>query len=187
MKRRYEEEKFPEISEQIKCGRYEVKAPTDTAKYTQKVTWGLMRLIYDESGEVLPDHYFCSKCAKIYNLKLCNNGKTLKRHAEKCSSREQITDFFVSELAQPQTKKIKLEDRELVKDAAMEYIIRDMRPISSINGDGMRNFISRITYIGAKYGHLTPDAVEKTKLLPSRQTVFFFSIHYQFVYCLRKN
>lgn len=170
MKRKYEAEKFPEISELIQSGRYTTKPPSDTAKYTQKVTWSTMRLIYDESDQILPDFFFCSKCAKIYNLKLCNSGKTLKRHVEKCSLREQITDFFVSEFRQ-ESKKIKLIDKQLVKDAAMEFIIRDARPISAINGDAMLAFISKMTYIGATYGHLTPEAIEKSKLLPSRHTV----------------
>lgn len=177
MKRKYEEEKFPDILEHIKSGRYSVKAPCDTAKYTQKVTWSLMRLIYDETDEILPDYFFCSKCAKIYNLKLCNTGKTLKRHVEKCTLREQITDHFVPELRQPTTKKIKLLDKQLVKDAAMKFIIRDMRPISAIEGDGLRTLISKCTYIGAKYGHLTPEAIENTKLLPSRQTVYGFCFY----------
>lgn len=174
-KRRYDEQSFPEIQENIKCGRYTVKAPTDTAKYSQSVTWSLMRLIFDESGTIMQDFFFCSKCAKIYNLKLASTGKTLKRHVEKCSIREQITDFFVPEMTQPQRKKIKLADKELVKEAAMDYIIKDLRPISSINGDGMALLISKMTYIGSKYGHFTPEMIHETKLLPSRQTVRLFS------------
>lgn len=173
-KRKFEQQKFPEILEKIQSGCYTVKAPADTAKYTQRVTWSLMRQIYDESNELLLDFFFCSNCAKIYNLKLCNNGKTLKRHVEKCSVREQITDFFVPEMTQQQSKKIKIADKHLVKDAAMEFIIKDLRPVSSINGAGMLTFVSKITYIGAKYGHLTPEAIENAKLLPSRFTVIFF-------------
>lgn len=174
-KRKYEDQKFPEISEQIQTGHYTAVAPTDTGKYKQKVTWSLMRLIYDDTETVLPDFYFCSKCGKIYNLKLCDNGKTLKRHVEKCSLREQITDFFAPEMIKPQCKKIKLADKSMIKDAAVEYIVRDMRPISSISGDGIRALLSKMTYIGAKYGHMTPEAIEKTHLLPSRQTVKSFS------------
>lgn len=174
MKRKYEEEKFPDVLELIRSGRYTTKPPTDTAKYTQKVTWSLMHLIYDESNEILPDFFYCSNCAKIYNLKLCNTGKTLKRHVEKCSVRERITNFFIPEFRQ-ERKKIKLADKSLVKDAAMEFIIRDARPISSINGDGMLAFISKMTYIGATYGHLTPEAINESKLLPSRYTVILFN------------
>lgn len=172
MKRKYESEKFPDIIELIQSGRYTTKPPSDTAKYTQTLTWSLMHLIYDESDDILPDFFFCSKCAKIYNLKLCNNGKTLKRHVEKCSIQEKITDFFVPEFG-PKSKKIKLADKQLVKDAAMELIIRDARPLSTVNGSGMLAFASKMTYIGATYGHLTPESIDK--LLPSRQTVIFFT------------
>lgn len=129
-----------------------------------------MRLIYDENDKLLQDYYYCSKCAKIYCLKLSDNSKTLKRHAEKCIITEQITDHFVPEMVQPR-KKIKIADEKLVKDAAMEFIIRDLRPISSNNGDGMRAFCTRMTYVGAKYGFLAPEAIEELKLLPSRQTI----------------
>lgn len=170
-KRKYEDQSFPDIQENIKSGRYTVRPPSDTAKYSQTLTWSLMRLIYDEANALLQDFFFCSKCSKVYNLKLASTGKTLKRHVEKCSLREQITDFFVPEMTQPQRKKIKLEDKELVKDAAMDYIIKDLRPISSIQGEGMRMLISKMTYIGSKYGHITPEMIDETKLLPSRQTV----------------
>lgn len=169
-KRKFEDQDFPELLEHIRSGSYSVKAPTDTAKFSQKPTWELFRFIYDDSNELMRDFFYCSRCEKILNLKLANNGKTLKRHAEKCALREKITDHFVPEM-QPQRKKIKLADKAIVKDAALDLIIRDLRPIQSINCEGMKDFVSKLTFIGAKYGHLTPDAIEKSKLLPSRQTV----------------
>lgn len=183
-KRKYEEQCFPEIQESIKAGRYTVRAPTDTAKYSQNLTWSLMRFIYDESNTLLQDFFFCSKCSKIYNLKLASTGKTLKRHVEKCSLREQITDFFVPEMTQPERKKIKLEDKELVKSAVLDYIIKDLRPISSIQGAGMQMLISKMTYIGKKYGHFTPEMIDQTKLLPSRQTVTVCSIRFKLFYMI---
>lgn len=178
-KRKFHDQFFPEILEQIKSGHYKVKEPTDKTRYSAKVTWSLMRLIYDENDELLQDYYYCSKCAKIYCLKLSDNSKTLKRHAEKCNATEQITDHFVPEMVQPR-KKIKISDKKLVKDAAMEFIIRDLRPISSINGDGMRELLSRMTYLGAKYGYLTPEAIDELKLLPSRQTVNIYNSTFTF-------
>lgn len=169
-KRKFQDQVFPEILERIKSGTYTVKAPMDKSKYSSNVTWNLMRLIYDDNNELLQDHFYCSKCTKIYNLKLSDNSKTLKRHSEKCNITEQITDHFVAEMVQAR-KKIKIEDKNIVRNAAMEFIIRDLRPISTINGDGLREFVSRMTYIGAKYGHLTPEAISEVKLLPSRQTV----------------
>lgn len=185
-KRKFQDQVFPDVLEKIKSGRYTVKAPTDTSKYSSKLTWGLMRLIFDDNNELLQDYYYCSKCTKIYNLKLSDNSKTLKRHAEKCNIMEQITDHFMPEMVQAR-KKIKLADKKLVKDAAMEYIIRDLRPISSINGDGLREFASRMTYIGVKYGYLTSEAIDEVKLLPSRQTVIdIFYLISEFFYLIQK-
>lgn len=48
-----------------------------------------------------------------------------------------------------------------------------MRPISSLNGDGMATLLSKMSYIGNKYGHVSEEAMKFDKLAPS-QTVKFF-------------
>lgn len=85
-------------------------------------------------------------------------------------------------MTQPDRKKIKLEDKELVKGAVLDYIIKDLRPISSIQGAGMQLLISKMTYIGKKYGYFTPEMIDQTKLLPSRQTVTVFFTRYELFY-----
>lgn len=172
MKRRYEDESYIEIEQLIKSNEYTVKVPADRKKYKSEDTWKVMRLIYDADHEMLPDYFYCSCCGKVFHLKLSNNSKTLKNHALKCSgpaSTPVITDHFL--MQPPPNKKLKLSDRAIVKNAAMEFIIRDVRPVSSICGDGLRQLASCMTYIGAAYGHLTPEMIGKMNILPSRPTV----------------
>lgn len=171
MKRKYGVEKFPHILESIDAGKYTVREPEDRNKYSQQTTWSLFRLIFDEDEKQIEDHYFCSRCRTIYNLKLSQSGQSLKRHAEKCKVPSIITDFFVPEMQPAKRSKIIKEDKALVREAAIKFVVKDMRPVSSVNGEGMTALLSRMTYIGAKYGHISEESMLQTKLIPSRQSV----------------
>lgn len=172
MKRKHGIENFPIMMEAIKTGKYTVREPEDKKKYSSS-TWKLFRFIFDENEVMITDHFFCCQCQTIFNLSLSNSGQCLKRHAEKCvvPSGATIQDFFVTEVQSVNRLKIKKEDRHLVRDAAIAFIVKDMRPIQSINGEGMASMLSTFTYIGAKYGHIPKDVLPKAKLIPSRQTV----------------
>lgn len=79
------------------------------------------------------------------------------------------------ELQPAKMKKISIDDKLSVRNAAVGYIINDMRPISSLNGVGMATLLSKMTFIGNKYGYIPEEALQTTNLIPSRQTVSFFS------------
>lgn len=53
----------------------------------------------------------------------------------------------------------------------MNYIVNDMRPISSLNGDGLNSLLSGMTFIGAKYGGMDEKELAASGLIPSRQKV----------------
>lgn len=174
MKRKHGIDKFPHILDAIDAGRYTVREPKDKKKYYQAVTWKLFRFIYDENNDQVVDHFFCSQCRTIFHLNLGKSGQCLKRHAEKCTvppNSANIDNFFVPELHPAKRSKISKEDKLVIRDAAMAYIVRDVRPISAINGEGMSTLISKLTYIGAKYGHISEEALPQSRLIPSPQTV----------------
>lgn len=174
MKRKHGLEKFPHLLESIESGQYTVREPEDKKKYSQAVTWKLFRFIFDENDVQIADHFFCCRCQTIFNLNLSKSGQCLKRHAEKCEvpvSNSSMHDFFVPELHHTKRLKITKEDRAMIRDATIAYIVKDMRPISSINGEGMGSLLSKLTYVGAKYGHITEEAMPRTNLIPSRQSV----------------
>lgn len=174
MKRKHGIEKFPQILEAIQSGKYTVREPEDKKKYVQPTTWKLFRFIFDENDVLLADHFICSQCYAIYNLNLSKSGQSLKRHAEKCvvpTGSTTISNFFLPELHATKRSKFDKEDREIVRDAAIRFVVKDMRPVSSINGEGMMTLLSKMTYIGAKYGYISEERLPDTKLIPSRQTV----------------
>lgn len=173
VKRRHGLEKFPDIEVKLRTGEYSLREPADKKKHSCEVTWKQMRYIYDEFEQPISDMFCCSKCKTIFNLKLRDSGKVLKTHVEnKCpGDTGRISGFFVPEYEPTKKRKINVSDRLLVRDAAIGYVIEDMRPINSLSGRGMTKLLSNLTYVGAKYGHFTEEALMSLKLVPSRQTV----------------
>lgn len=174
MKRKHGTEAFPDVLEKIRSGEYTVCAPKDRKKYTSEITWTTMRLIFDEEENQVQDFFYCSRCHKIFNLNLRNSGQSLKRHVEKnCNpiAAGGIDEFFIREFEPAKKKKVSQDDKMMIRSAAVGYIIKDMRPISSLNGDGLTTLLSAMTYAGNKYGHIPEMAMNATKLIPSRQTV----------------
>lgn len=172
MKRKHGSERFPDVESKIRSGEYTCRSPTDMKKH-KATTWTVMRYIYDDCDKIIPDFYFCSKCHSIFKLNLRDSGKSLKNHVENnCYGREAGIDaFFVPEYQPEKKRKLAVDDKISVRDAAIGYVIQDMRPVSSLNGKGMISLMSKMTFIGAKYGYLNEDAIADVKLVPSRQTV----------------
>lgn len=176
-RRRHSELKYPEIENKIRSGEYSYRAPADLKKYSNELTWSSIRLIYDECDQLLKDYYICEKCYKIFYLKLRDSGQTLKRHVEICPGEVAgVSKHFVKKYPadQPHKRtKITVEDRLKMRDAAVGYVVNDMRPISSVNGNGMMSLMSACTFIGSKYGFFDEEAISEMKIVPSRQTVVF--------------
>lgn len=172
--RKYDQQRFPEISEAIKSGKYTVKKP-DSSRYKQQETWAKWRMIFDEADQLLKHFYFCDSCSAIYNVNITNSGKCLKNHAMECKTTEngedRIQNHF-SPIFQPnKKKKISIDHRNSVMQSSMNYIVNDMRPISSLNGDGLNSLLSKMTFIGAKYGGMNEKELAASGLIPSRQKV----------------
>lgn len=173
MKRKHGVDKFPEIEAKIRSGEYTLREPLDKKKHTCRITWVKMRYIYDESEQILPDFFCCSSCLSLFNLKLRDSGQVLKRHVQsKCpGDAAGIGAFFVPEYQQSKKRKMLIEDKLQIRDAAISFIVKDMRPIRSLDGEGMGTLLSKMTYIGAKYGYLSEEAISEVKLIPSASTV----------------
>lgn len=171
-KRKHGSEKFPDIESKIRSGEYTCRLPADPKKH-KATTWKSIRYIYDEADQILPDFYFCSKCHIIFNLKLRDSGKSLKSHVDNnCFGRAASIDaFFVPEYQPAKKRRISTDDKKSVRDAAVGFVVQDMRPISAVNGEGITELMSIMTFIGAKYGSLSKEAIAELKLIPSRQTV----------------
>lgn len=170
--RKYESQKFPEILSAIKSGKYSVKKPKGS-KFKRAETWEKWRLIYNEADELLKDYYYCDSCSVIYNLDVSKSGKCLKVHAMECRSEKvaRIDEHFSKVFNPVKKKKISNESRNEVTQAVINFVVKDMRPISSIEGDGLNNLLSTMTSIGARYGEMGESEMNVSGILPSRQKV----------------
>lgn len=174
-KRRHGVEKFPEIEEKIRSGEYNVRAAAGRSKNTCSVTWTQMRYIFDEEDNEIANHFYCAKCHLIFNLIWRNSGQVLKRHVEsQCpgeAAANNIPNYFVPEYQPAKKRKIVSADKMKVREAALGFVVRDMRPVSAVNGIGLTGLLAVMTMIGAKYGQLSEAAIESMRLVPSRHTV----------------
>lgn len=176
-KRKYDAQSFPEMLVAIKEGKYTIAKPTGP-KYKSEETWAKWRQILDEADAVIKDFYFCISCTAIYNIDISSSGRCLKKHAMKCvgpsEEENRIYDHFSTVFQASKKRKIVREDKTAVKEAAINFIVTDMRPIVSINGNGLCSLLAAMTQIGSKYGAMTESDLSASRIIPSRQTVCIF-------------
>lgn len=73
-------------------------------------------------------------------------------------------------------KKLRIDHKQGIKDAAVVFIVKDMRPFDAIKKVGLVNLMAKFTEIGAVYSKMSFEDV--LNLLPSRQTVSVFNVIY---------
>jgi len=78
----------------------------------------------------------------------------------KALCKHKLGSFF-----QPKCK-IPTKLKEKVCDAALDFIVHDIRPLHAIEGKGLQSLVSACIEIGAKCGNVTVDTI-----VPSRSTV----------------
>lgn len=157
----------------------------DSRKYKQTDTWAKWRMIFDEADHLMKDYYYCSCCSAIYNVNITNSGKCLKIHAMECvpiaKENDRIDTHFSSTYHPNKKRKILIEDRKSITQAAINFVVNDLRPICSVEGDGLNNLLSKMTFIGVKYGAMSVKDLEASRLIPSRQTVSHSSFSFSFM------
>ena len=108
----------------------------------------------------------CKKCLKCFKYDSHKTGTShLKRHVEHC----------ISSTSQSSGRQLKLpfkncgvarQAKSDALNAAVSVVVKDLRPFSVFDGEGMKEFAQTCIDIGAKYGKLTVEEV-----LPSRNTI----------------
>ena len=91
--------------------------------------------------------------------------RTPSKTAYQPSSSSSLHQHKLGLFFQPKCK-IPAKLREKVCDAALDFIVHDIRPLHAIEGKGLQSLVSACIKIGAKCGNVTVDTI-----LPSRLTV----------------
>lgn len=136
--------------------------------------WSTIKCVVGDDGEKIKDTYACSlgNCFKVFQtcLKTCGTGK-LTRHYKQCnrSSDFGIDSFFDKEFTPPSAKKIRTVHKTSVSDAAVSFVVNDLRPVDAVTKTGILTLLAAFTQIGAVYGKMEPEDI--LNVLPSRFTV----------------
>lgn len=147
--------------------------PKDNTNSKRKSSsaWDSFHLIYETTNpnSALDGFVYCIKCNEFVPY----NGPTtsqLLRH--KCilnqptiRNQPTIIDSF--------GPKIRINfsesDTSNMRDAAMQFVVRDIRPFYAVEGDGLRNFCKTMLMIGQKYSLMSDDDIER--LIPHRTVI----------------
>lgn len=141
--------------------------------------WTTFRRVFDEEKKIVKDVYACSiaNCLHVIksNLTVDGTGK-LKRHYISCNRADRIgiDSYFEKEFRPPAAKRFKEEHKHAVNDAAVSFVVNDMRPVDAVTKSGLVTLLAVFTQIGNVYGKMDTNGV--LSLLPSRFSVSFMKM-----------
>lgn len=143
------------------------------SKRLKSSVWSVFHHIFDENDKVIQHHYCCSKCKDVIIVDIAKHGNNpMKRHRCAVEKREPNQPSISSFCNSTNVRSI---DKQKLRRSAYNYIVQDVRPISSIEGAGLANLISDFTKFAIRYGQLTAEQV--SNFLPSKKSVSIFLYH----------
>lgn len=113
----------------------------------------------------MPQAVFCTKCTRVFKYNTRSNGTTqILNHGCLNTANQTRIDGFTTT-----TKTIAQPDKDKIKEAAISFVCKDLRPFDTLCGDGLFELLKMCISIGAKYGNL--EDAEIKALIPSSNTV----------------
>lgn len=156
-----------DVLERVKIGDYSTrdKFHNGTSKRFKSAIWTVCHEIYDELGEKVQNVVYCTKCEKVFKYSRTHGTTTILNHGCLSVPNDQTKiDAFATT-----TKPIAASDKFKVKESAMSFVAKDIRPFEALNGNGFFQIIKMFVYIGAKYGMLADQEIRA--LIPSPNTI----------------
>lgn len=126
-----------------------------------------IRDIYDDNDNHIVDYVACFKCKDVIYYNTDNGTAPLIRHFK--DKHKPGPNNTIDSFLQRPIKNFSSFDKDKVKSAATDFVVKDCRPFEAISGNGLINLLIFFTQVGHKYGPLTQEDV--TEILPSPQTV----------------
>lgn len=157
------------IRQKIKDNLYTTKgkfADGNVSKRFKSPIWSVCEVIFDEDQNQVPNVVYCFKCTVVFKYNTRSNGTTqiLNHGCLKDPNSTTITAYGV-----PKNITVSSNDKQKIKDSAVAFVSKDLRPFEALNGTGLFEMLLTCIQIGAKYGVL--DETQLKALVPSPTTV----------------
>lgn len=128
-----------EIKQKLANGTVEKRAKPSSSRVKSDV-WDKFRILFDLSTKKLISNYvICIRCDSLlnYNSASCTTTSMI-RHSRNCDKIPKITAY----LDRDNVKKINFKDVDVqaVREAAVKFIAKDLRPFNAIEGEGSYSF-----------------------------------------------
>lgn len=150
-----------EIKRKINQGIYLTEAKDDS----KNALWSVFHRIYriEENDKCHLPYVSCVKCSSVLSYDSAKGGTShLRRHADHCTSTQgnpSISNFF-------KTSGVPKAAKETITDKCVDFICRDIRPFTIVEGQGFIELAQALINVGVRYGQVKAEDV-----LPHRTTI----------------
>ena len=135
-----------------------------TAPGSKSAVWKNFSLVEDEHGKDLP-FAACKHCHVAFSFTGRQSGtSTLRRH--KCSKLRDASQPPITLMA-PCKKTITQADKDIARNASVDFVCRDLRPFVTVQGEGFIDMIQRLFELQ----HKSTSLLDARLLLPHPTTV----------------
>lgn len=158
---------FREIKEKLTSGIYtsRPKVFNGSSKRHKSLVWSLFHEILDDKQQIL-SVVVCSKCSQLYRY---NSKSTGTSHILKHRCLNNDTNLSMDGFVSIKNINILTNDKNKIKEAATNFVSKDLRPFEAVNCVGFIELVKVFIYIGAKYGNLSDSDLRN--VIPSPQTI----------------
>lgn len=125
--------------------------------------WKSYQMIVDDKN--VPTNYVqCKFCSRIDEYNTLKGTRGLKSHASHCNSvsaKSSVKPFIQREII------LSKEEKSALNLAALEFCYKDLRPFTSIKGEGCRSLLLAISRLSSKYGSFSEEQLDRHLLSPN--------------------
>lgn len=159
----FTEKKISEIKHELSLNKLIHKKKE---KYATSSVWQKFNEIYTfDTGVLVKFFFFCTLCKDVvYNSCPGGNTNTLLRHV--CRSKDENNDNNKKEKSQ---LTVSAAIRDKIKSAAANLVVKDLRPYTVIQGEGLIDLCHACMEFGQSYKRATKS--DLLKVLPCPKTV----------------
>lgn len=146
----------------------EVKSFGSSRKNVSDVWKSFRQIRKLDTEELIQNWYICMRCKNPVN-NTYGGGTTIKfiRHQQKClksATQPKIVQYLNERIP----TKIKDDDKDMIRDAAIQFVVDDLRPYYALEGRGLFSLLLAAVKLGQLYPTLHEDDLEK--IVPGRMS-----------------